>query len=293
MIITIDGPEKAGKSTLISALKDTMPGLRVRNWGPVDPDDRVYTEPLSEDARSIEWTVWDRCWASEHVYGRLLNRDRRLAKDAWLGEWLHGRAVQARGARFMLLPDDVSNVEKRRDSSDLPVDPYVECGGYKLYAESFGWTILRNSYTDESLEQNILTIRNEIMYMEFAQSMSYVGPYSAHIVFVEDGCDRDRSKIPGSGRPFTTESGIALGRRLGYKAFKFGWTEVGSVSAEFLQGKIVVACGEQADEYLQGMGVVRICIPHPAWLYQRSNFNTIVKNVVVDRLLTMIGEHYA
>ena len=100
-IFVFDGPEKAGKSTLIDAfVKQAYPSgkFTLHRWGPVAPDDRVYAPVLRDDLvvkRSP--AIWDRSWVSEHVYASLLGRDRRLRGDPWLGEWLHGRAVYTDG----------------------------------------------------------------------------------------------------------------------------------------------------------------------------------------------------
>lgn len=69
MIIVIEGPEKAGKTTLTKFLIAKKP-MEIRHWGPVDPDDRVYTEQLIKDVESDNWIIWDRCWPSEHVYAK-------------------------------------------------------------------------------------------------------------------------------------------------------------------------------------------------------------------------------
>src|SRR3989304_2111146 len=103
-VIVFDGPEKAGKSTIIEALRQYAKSTKffdrvyVRHWGPVSPDDRVYAHELSQDSTCFnELVIWDRCWPSEYVYGNLLGRSRRGTGDPWLLEWLHGRAVQSNG----------------------------------------------------------------------------------------------------------------------------------------------------------------------------------------------------
>jgi len=58
MILIIDGPEKAGKSTIIAHLRELSQeiGLKVevRAWGPVYPDDRIYTPKLQQDVENYK-----------------------------------------------------------------------------------------------------------------------------------------------------------------------------------------------------------------------------------------------
>lgn len=293
MIIVVDGPEKAGKSTLVARLQSVLPNSTVRHWGPVSPDDRVYSKPLQEDAMSENWVIWDRCWASEHVYGKLLGRDRRLAEDPFLGEWLYGRTVQARGLRVMLLPSRPAVTSHLRDDSDLPVDPTQEYDMYENYARTYYWTTLINTYTETSLENNVRWIQAIISSTSYASVPDYAGPVKTKFVFVGEGRNVSgrATPIPGAWLPFTSRLTTILGRSLGYKAFTCGWTNIGGMPLKFFEDKIVIACGEKAAMWLQGNGVIRICIPHPAWLYRYNNFGMIAKRNLVNILLTAIGEY--
>lgn len=290
MIILIDGCEKAGKSTLIAELAKTL-DARVRRWGPVSPDDRVYTEPLKEDCQSTGWTIWDRGWVSEHVYGLLLGRDRRLAMDPWLGEWLHGRAVQTSGLRVILLPGLINDIASRRDDTDLPVNILAEVDHYRWYAQRFGYLTLINDYTQESLQYNISQIISRLGKAQTLVPPAYAGPIDAKVVFVGEKLnDKACRSMPGSWLPFSSRLTTELGRRLGDKAFKCGWTNVGDVTQEFLADRYVVACGEQAAKWLDASGIARVVIPHPAWLYRYIDSTTYIKRDLVDKILNSIGE---
>lgn len=290
MIILIDGPEKTGKSTLIAELAKVL-NATVRHWGPVDPDDRVYTPMLKSDSQSNKWFIWDRGWPSEHVYGKLLHRDRRLVDDPFLGEWLHGRAVQTAGLRVILLPSSVEMLRKLRNSTDLKVDPTDEYEAFYRYGHTYGYTMLCNYYNESSLEDNIDSIVSRLGTAGIVTPPFYAGPVNARVVFVGEKRNVDARVIPpGSWLPFSSRLTSELGRRMGPNALKCGWTNVGDVSPEFLANRYVVACGEVAADWLRHTGNVRLVIPHPAWLYRYNTLTTQQKRDLVDNLLSTLGE---
>jgi hypothetical protein len=286
MIIVVDGPEKAGKSTLIEALAGELKA-DVRRWGPVDPDDRVYLEPLKHDCWSDDWTIWDRSWASEHVYSYLLRRNRRLGCDPWMGEWLYGRAVSTVGIKIILLPNAWSELLSRRDETDLPVDPMLEWQAFSDYAARYNWILLANGYTNSSLLNNVervISMANNFGRVP-ARPPFYAGPSGAEVVVVGEARSKNfKSAFPGSWLPFTSPLTSELGRRIGRQALNFGWTNVGDVPLSILDGRLVIACGERAAEWLGGSKIPRICIPHPAWMYRYNNSRTLPKRELVDKL---------
>ena len=290
MIILIDGPEKAGKSTLIKALAEKL-HARVRPWGQITPDDRVYTPFLRSDTFARDWVIWDRGWPSEHVYGRLLNRDRRLARDPFLGEWLHGRAVQTAGVRCMLVPHDFVETTKRVDETDLKVDRFHECMAFAAYGADYNYTCLTNFYTDQSIKDNIEIIMSQVTNADKLIPPLYAGPYDAKVMFLgESRNDEGKHSIPGAWLPFTSRLTMELGRRMGNKAFSCGWTNVEDVSYEFMLDKFVVACGEQASDWVQDCDIDHVSIPHPAWLYRFATPQTLELREQTDKILKQIGE---
>ena len=287
MIVLIDGPEKAGKSTLAATLASVLHGT-VRHWGPVSPDDRVYTPLLKQDCASTNWVIWDRGWPSEYVYGKLLHRDRRLVSDPWLGEWLHGRAVQTAGLRVILTPRDPLQLMDLRTVSDLPVSPIIETQTFIEYGNAYGYLMLKNDYTPEGDNRLINSIVSRLGTANTFTPPAFAGPINARVVFVGEELNGN-SRVPGAWLPFTSRLTMELGRRLGDRAFWFGWTNVGDVSLEYLSNKFVVACGEKAGRWLDNSSIVRLVIPHPAWLYRYSNARTLAKRELVDKFLTVLG----
>lgn len=149
-VLVVDGAEKSGKSTLIRVITDGWEGQsRVRRWGPVTSDTE-YLTALREDVEFPGLVVWDRSWASEHVYSVLMNRPGRLRTDPWLGEWLYGRAVDLK----VVLDSHGDQRAARRDETDLPVNPYVEGAAFSEYASKYGWWVLHNDYWEDTLRAN-------------------------------------------------------------------------------------------------------------------------------------------
>lgn len=147
MLLVIDGPEKAGKTSLIEALRTwvTLKGepTKVRKWGKLDDGkwaiDEVYGFALDEDQLHPGLVIWDRSWASETVYGQLLNRDRRLAERPELGESLYGRRVQL---KIILGGPSPAILMGDRTEDDLPVSPAKEQEAFVAYGRQYGWHII-------------------------------------------------------------------------------------------------------------------------------------------------------
>lgn len=263
MIIAIEGPEKAGKSTLAKYIAERE-SVEIRHWGPVYPDDRAYTNQLIVDSRSDKWYIWDRCWPSEHVYGKLLKRFRRLADNPWLGEWLHGRALQTSGIRVMLLPTDISNLTKNRDETDLPVDPREETILYTEYADRFGWTKFYNDYQEYALELAYKSIYRQMITVRIRGSRppKFAGPLLSGVIFLGDKEDEnDTDIVPGAWLPFTSTSSINIAKAIGDVALKCGWTYVGNMYPDYFGDRNIVACGERAWKYCDALllgGIVDI-----------------------------------
>jgi hypothetical protein len=274
----IDGPEKAGKTTIVNILRERY-GATVRHWGPIAPDDRVYAEPLLEDSQSDAFTVWDRGWASEHVYGALMGRtDRRLRDDPWLGEWLYGRAFQTIGTRFILLGPNALAVASLREGTDLPVDPAAERAAYAEYGRRFGYTVMPNQHTTESAEGVAWLIYQSASIAAGLASANhglrppaYAGPPNARVVFVGERPGPGKVTFPGHGLPFTSRMTIQMARDLGDFALECGWTNTSSCPPQALRtAGLLVACGKEAEMWVThnvaGRRVLRV--DHPAYIYR-------------------------
>ena len=275
-IIVIDGPEKAGKTTLIRALVDALPAMdftvRTRKWGPTEIDDREYSPAIQED---IEWegvTIWDRGWPSEAVYGELLQRDKRLAGNPWLGEWIHSRAMMPWGARVILLGP--GNNGELRDETDLPVDPTLERDTFEFYGSMFGWTVIANEHSEEGTLQSIQIISKELENsFRHNQVPGYFGNPHPSIVFVDEY--RERSfRLPGSWGPFSDKYGMEVGETLGADALRCGWVTAHRYPPALLRSvPSIVSFGEGANVWVDnyviqgGAHINHIKVKSAAWIY--------------------------
>ncbi len=256
-LVIIDGPEKAGKSTLIQALVEHLrrTGREAESihWGRMDSDDRVYSSYVMNHVLTNKIWVWDRGWPSEHVYGVLLNRDRRMRDNPWIGEWLHGRATQTNGVRIILTgpsPEELSNL---RDESDHLVDPRKEQELYAWYGNAFKWKVIQNQHTKASLNEQVQKI--DALIMANAETSTFsasrrCGPPTSKVGFF--GAPEYEPYLPGGWLPFTSSRASAWAQHtLGYSAFDCQWMNEDSLydPPELLSNfELLVLCGTKAEK---------------------------------------------
>ena len=226
---------------------------------------------------SGDLVVWDRSWAAEHVYASLLKRDRRLADDPWLGEWIHGRAVRTVGVQCILLGPSSLALDVLRDKSEvaeLPVDAGVERVCFALYGERFGYLTIENDHTKEEAERwadVLYTSARDTHALAKLNPPGYCGPPNANVVFVGER-KADHGTIPGSWLPFTSRLGTMLGRDLGDFALRCGWTNAQDYPPQLLRNvPCLVALGQVAakwvDHYVHPTMEYWV-LDHPGYIYR-------------------------
>lgn len=301
-LLYIDGPSKAGKSMLLLKVKELYEAeegpAEIRRPTSLTVDDRGYAEPLLIDlAESNEERLiaWDQGWAAEHVNAGLLGlSDHRLTDDPWLGEWLYGRAFQTQGLRVMLLPESVEQSELYKEEYDREIAPAIELSRFQSYGRLFGYTLLINEYTEESLLSNAIIILDLLRRHKDAPAPPpvYCGPPDAKIVLI--GQDRDfKSPFPGSFLPFTNQAAVDLGRSLGRDGLRCGWTN----SAEFPPQELgrfetVIAFGERAAQWAKfhanHANVVELHAMR--WLFSHNENALKARDDSLVRIKNIIGE---
>lgn len=303
MIIVFDGPEKAGKTTTIAAVADALlkqgHAVRIRKWGPAVVDDREYAPALAADSVADGFvTLWDRSWVSEHVYASMLNRDRRLRSDPWLGEWFHRRAVDACGLHYIMLPQDVNELGTRRDNTDLPVSPLEEALRFEAYAKRFAWPVVRTIYTPENLAHNVERIIADVqqVHTEVPLPPGTCGqplvPSSRGIVFVGESLSRHPG-IPGAWLPFTSGYTVKFARMLGDGALAATWTNSDTADqAAIGEAAEIVCVGGTALRWVErevkpkSWQKVTI-LPHPAYAFR---WNTEGGTAAYAEMLQKMGD---
>lgn len=292
-VIIIDGPEKAGKTTVINELIKGFSGLGINServhWGPVFPDDRVYADKLMEHTTDLNkvW-LWDRGWASEHVYAKLLGRDRRMANDPWIGEWLHSRAVVTSGLCVILTGPHSNVLGQLRDASDIDVSPAIEKVMFTEYGKRFGWHVIENEHNKNSL----LKVTGNIMLFYLSKQkrspLLWCGPTNPPIVVI--GETLSKKHIPGGWAPFTSTFTTMLGREFGDKAMHIGWTNSTTCDPEWLRGiETVITCGKIANTWFERnrkeVPLRHIAIQHPSYLYRFKTTEILDKLKVVSQVI--------
>ncbi len=284
-LLIVDGPEKAGKTTLIEKFINYC-GVRGisaqrRHWSKPGPTHHsfVYTLPMIEalNNKDVGIEIWDRSWASEYVYPLLMPETRSERRifwdDPWLAAFSYDRALMTNGARLMLLGPSVDHLRAKRDETDWPIDPALEQRAYDDYAVKTGWMISHNQHTPDHdnyiIEQVFKTITNQQIIPELS-APEFVGPIRPgnKVIIIGEARNED---LPKAWLPFTSRYTIRLARQFGDCGLFYQWSNASHIEANFtffkdyLEDTTVVACGSVAQQVANRLGVSDILtIPHPA-----------------------------
>lgn len=123
MIIIVDGPDGAGKTTLCEKLLKAFPGSRIQHFGaPETPEQannyyEVYARAITA-AHSDEVVIFDRSWFSDMVYGPVMRN--KLEMTAVHADMLSAMVVAHGGGMvvYCTAPDKVlwSRCKKRGET---------------------------------------------------------------------------------------------------------------------------------------------------------------------------------
>jgi len=151
-LVIFDGPEAAGKTTMIEALQARWgPNNQFRGWGPRESW-LEYCQPLFDDIQACRedpklLVVWSRSWMSRAVYNTLLNQGRPVPKVI-IKEL--DKIVTSEGGLLYLVVSPVHVLLTRRlermnepgSKPDHPLDPDKELSEFYHQNQSRKWKII-------------------------------------------------------------------------------------------------------------------------------------------------------
>lgn len=185
-IIIVDGPEKAGKTTLIRRLAEKIGYRVVKQSGPAKPNFLIYLVQLLDNIGDGGGVIWDRSWASEFVYRTLMGEE---TPNPVVMEFLMGRIPTL---KVMVLGTGDEEQFSMRTSDDMPVNPATERRLFEMYGDAFGWLVFHNSYTETSLETMVRIVSgNASRIAEFYNPEKWTGisPDESSLWLVYDPSD--------------------------------------------------------------------------------------------------------
>lgn len=166
-LVIFDGPEAAGKSTLISALMEEWGDKSiVRSWGPRNSW-LEYCQPLYDDLQYCEdnpqWLIcWSRSWASRHVYNKMLVQGQLVPPE--VTKELENIVIRSGGMLVLvvspvatLLARRLARLEEGGHKPDHPLDPDKELKEFQLYTRNRKWKTLVGTYDPEANVRTIIS----------------------------------------------------------------------------------------------------------------------------------------
>lgn len=110
MIIILEGPDGAGKSTIVDELRARLPDARALHCGPLDGDPFVEYEGGLRSWDGYQPIICDRWHLGELIYGPMFRGESKL--DA-VGRWHVENYLAARGALQVIILPELSIVMDR------------------------------------------------------------------------------------------------------------------------------------------------------------------------------------
>lgn len=167
-LVIIDGPEAAGKSTLINSLSEAWGEENLyRHWGP-RKSWLEYCGPLFEDLTLCAsnpqcLVVWSRSWLSRVVYNKLLDQGQRIPSTV-ISEL--DNIVVASGGLLILVTAPVRVLVERRNERlldatakpDHPLDPQREMSEFQAQTSRRKWKVLSGIDPPEDNVRTIMTL---------------------------------------------------------------------------------------------------------------------------------------
>ena len=154
MLVVIEGPEQAGKTTLAEQLilnRSRKCSFRYFRHGPGDSNhQRIMSDLEYCLARPYDLNIMDRWWPSELVYRPFDKKPSTLPLEIRTLEARYGGLADACGIRLMVLAP-VKTLERRREENplqdDIPIPPAEERAAYEEIIHTGNWYPVTQGYT--------------------------------------------------------------------------------------------------------------------------------------------------
>lgn len=167
-LVILDGPEAAGKSTLIEALiREWGRKHMVRHWGP-RKSWLEYCQPLFEDLQYVEespqWlVVWSRSWVSRMVYNKLLSQGQIVPTSVTTE--LDNIVVRSGGLLVLVTAPVITLSNRRRErleegghKPDHPLDPGQELAEFQAVTRKGKWRTFSGTIDPTDNVRTIMTL---------------------------------------------------------------------------------------------------------------------------------------
>jgi hypothetical protein len=161
-LVIVEGPEAAGKTTIIEALMEEWgPNSRQRSWGPRDSW-MEYCQPLFDDLKACKedphlLIVWSRSWISRMVYNKLLSQGQSVPPQVTLE--LDNTVLRQRGILIFveasvttLLSRRLARVTEGGHKPDHPIDSSKELSEFQSVLRQRKW---KNLSGNDDVDYNV------------------------------------------------------------------------------------------------------------------------------------------
>ena len=165
-LVIFDGPEAAGKSTLIDALMlEWGTESRLRSWGP-KKSWLQYCQSLFEDLEDCEeneqlLVVWSRSWCSRAVYNKLLSQGQSVPPE--VTKELENIVVRSGGLLYLvtspvsvLLERRIARIERGDEKADHQLDVHKELHEFQFYVRARKWSTLPGNSDVDQIVRTII-----------------------------------------------------------------------------------------------------------------------------------------
>jgi len=281
MLFVVEGPDKAGKTTLVKELQAHLEGeVEVLHSGP------IQRHPLDEYVRRVDCAlqeydhvVCDRLHIGEQIYGPLLRGESRMPN--YVEDWID-LYLRSRGAVLIWVDTPMTVIYNRiRSEGDELIDVDQVKQIYLDYIAHFqqrGQRAVSLNPLRRSAYGSLLMEAAEHRDLEssvLASHDSYVGGRHVRHLFVghERSSLAQRRGLPGAFAPYGWSSGAFLMQALDRfgETYCYGLVNAGEDPdlehlVHVLEYPNLVALGIEASSILAEHGLDHATVPHPQWV---------------------------